>query len=353
MLSGLPFPLLVVIFLISAVVVWIAGVYLSDSTDTLSTRYHLGEAFAGAVLLSIVEDLPEVTITASGSLQHHFGIVIGNLLGGIAMQTLVLAGLDVVGVPTRPLTYRAASLVLVLQGTLVTAVLSVTVLATQMPNSLIFLHLTPGVIGITAVWLIGLWLVRKARGNLPWQNRGTAPGAQEPGVAAARRRHMQAEGRESNTRVIIVFLIAAAATLVAGVALEESSNTIAGHVGLSSVIFASTFLALVTSLPEFSVGLTAVRIGDYQLAVSEIFGSNAFLPVLFLLATLLSGEAVLPNAGKSNIYLTSLGILLTTIYIVGLIFRPPREFLRMGPDSIAVTICYLAGIAGLVAVTHA
>jgi cation:H+ antiporter len=51
------------------------------------------------------------------------------------------------------------------------------------------------------------------------------------------------------------------------------------------------------------------------LAFSDIFGGNAFLPVLFLLATLLSGQAVLPAAHKTDIYLTSLGILLTMVYL--------------------------------------
>ena len=41
--------------------------------------------------------------------------------------------------------------------------------------------------------------------------------------------------------------------------------------------------------------------------MGDIFGGNAFLPVLFLVVTLISGKAVLPQANASDIYLTALG----------------------------------------------
>jgi len=151
---------------------------------------------------------------------------------------------------------------------------------------------------------------------------------------------------------VLVFLAAAAATLVAGVVLEESGNAIAGDVGLSGVLFGATFLAASTAIPEVSTGLAAVRLGDYRLAYSDIFGGNAFLPVLFLVASLVSGKAALPQAQRSDIYLAGLGILLTTVYLYGLIFRPRRQVLNMGIDSVVVLALYVLGIIGLVAVAH-
>ena len=156
----------------------------------------------------------------------------------------------------------------------------------------------------------------------------------------------------STGRAVLVFTVAALVTLVAGVVLEQCGNQIAGRIGMSGVLFGATALAAATALPEVSTGLAAVRLGDYQLAMSDIFGGNAFLPVLFVLATLISGHAALPQAEDTDIYLAGLGILLTAVYIYGLIFRPKRRVLRMGLDSLAVLILYGLGTAGLVAVAQ-
>ena len=98
----------------------------------------------------------------------------------------------------------------------------------------------------------------------------------------------------SLARAATVFTMAAAVTLVAGIVLERTGERIASHVGLSGVIFGATILAAATALPEVSTGIASVKLGDYQLAVSDIFGGNAFLPVLFLLASVLFGPIALP-----------------------------------------------------------
>jgi cation:H+ antiporter len=49
-------------------------------------------------------------------------------------------------------------------------------------------------------------------------------------------------------------------------------------------------------------------------------------------------------------YLTALGMLLTAVYIFGLIFRPRRQIAGMGIDSLVVLVLYVLGVAGLFAI---
>jgi cation:H+ antiporter len=343
-------PILSLLFLAAGATVWIAGTYVSKTTDVLSSRFKLGEALGGAILLAIVTNLPEIAITVSGALRNQLGIATGNILGGIAIQTVVLVILDVVAMGKRaPLIGYAASLDLVLEAVLVVVVLTVVVMGHQLPESLVWHGITPDDLLICGAWLVGLYLIGKARGKLPWQSHGEAPGGQRHRTERQKKEKSALE-KSSTAWAAIVFLVAALATLIAGVVLQQTSETMAKQLGLSGVVFGATILAAITALPEISTGLAAVKIGDHKLAVSDIFGGNAFLPVIFLFATLVSGKAVLPQATKSDMYLTALGMLLTAVYIYGLIFRPRRQIARMGIDSFVVLILYVIGIAGLFAI---
>jgi cation:H+ antiporter len=349
--SGLALPVLLLIFVAAAAAIWVAGIQLSDQTDVLSERLHLGAALGGLIMLAIATNLPEIAITVSAAVSGNVGVAVGNILGGIAIQTVVLVALDAFGVRGRhPLTYRAASLVLVLEAVLVVAILAVVVAGSQLPSDLIVARVAPAGALIAVLWVAGL--LQRAGHRLPWQESGEAPDNQDPprGHSQTTTELRATAKGVSTARSAVVFAVAALVTLIAGVVLERSGDAIAADIGLSGVLFGATVLAAATSLPELSTGLTSVRNGDYQLAMSDIFGGNAFLPVLFLVASLLSGKAVLPQAQSTDIYLTALGVLLTLVYLAGLLFRPERRIARMGVDSLVVLLLYAVGLAGLFAV---
>jgi cation:H+ antiporter len=350
MFESLPLPLLSLVLLAAGAVVWVAGIYVSKTSDVLSSRFKLGEALGGAILLAIVTNLPEIAITASGAMRNQLDIATGNILGGIAIQTVVLAILDAFAIKKKaPLVAHAAGLDLVLEAVFVIVMLTLVVMGHQLPDTLVWHGLTPDGLVIFGAWVVGLYLVSKARGNLPWHSSGDAPGGQSRRTQLQKKEKAKGEAA-STASAIIIFMIAAVATLIAGVALQQTSETMAKQLGLSGVVFGATILAAITALPEISTGFAAIKLGDIKLAVSDIFGGNAFLPVIFLVATLISGKAILPHATKADMYLTALGMLLTAVYIYGLIFRPRRQIARMGIDSFVVLVLYLLGIAGLLAI---
>jgi cation:H+ antiporter len=346
-MSGLATPWLVVVFVAGGIATWVAGTALSRTTDALDTRLGLGEDLGGIVLLAIAGSLPELAITVSAAADGNLGLAAGNLIGGIAVQTMVLAICDAAAGRERPLTFLVGALTPVLEGLLVVLLVSATLMGAVLQPSISIAGVSPLSIAIVVLWVAGVFVIDRARKEPRWQ-------VLMPGSRPGRRRHHDtrpAQARpyanRSTLRVAGVFALACAVTLGAGVALELSGNTLADRAGINGVIFGATFLAGVTALPEISSGIAAVRLGDNALALGDIFGGNAFQLCLFLVADIVAGSPVLPSAGRLNGWLAALGAALTAIYAIGAVVRPRRCLGRLGPDSLLAILVFGLGIVGL------
>ncbi len=350
-MSGLGVPVLILIFLLGAGATWIAGVYLSRATDRIDIRFGLGEALGGMILLAIAGSLPEVAVTVSGALQGNLGLVAGNLIGGIAVQTCVLVICDACVEGDKPLSNLVGSLVPVVEGGVVIMVVSVVLMGSLLAPHTAILTMSPGSLMIVAIWFAGILIINRVRTSLNW--KGEAPGSR-PGRPHRRAAHATQphpfEGTSIRT-VLLIFGVCCVVTLAAGTALEMSGNALADRAGINGVVFGATVLALATALPEISTGIAAVKLGDHQLVMGDIFGGNAFQVCLFPLADLIAGKPVLPAAGHANSWLGGLGVVLTAVYAIAVIVRPQRRYWRLGIDSITVLALFVIGIVGLLAVS--
>lgn len=350
-MASLAAPFLLLIFAAAAVATWVAGISLAKSTDALDNRFKLGDALGGMILLSIAGTLPEVAITVSAVVQGHLGLAAGNLIGGIAIQTLVLVICDLAAGRKNALTYLVGSLVPVLEALLVILVVTFVLMGALLKPAVAIGPVSPASIAIVVVWFCALVIINRVRNSPSWE--AIAPGS-KPGRPHRRIAHPKVATPHTGTstwRVALYFLAACVVTLVAGVFLQVAGSDLAGRAGINGVIFGATVLALATALPEISSGIGAIRLGDHGLAMSDIFGGNAFQVCLFLVADLIAMKPVLPTAGRQNSWLAILGIGLTAIYAVGIIFRPKRCYLRLGADSLLVILLFALGIAGLVTIS--
>jgi cation:H+ antiporter len=349
--SSLGTPSLVLIFVAASVLTWIAGISLSKTTDALDARLGLGEELGGLLLLAIAGSLPELAITVSAAASGNLGLAAGNLIGGIAVQTMVLVICDVAVGRQPPLTFLVGALTPVLEGLLVVIVVSGVLMGALLePKIAIGGVVSPASLGIVIMWLVGLFVIDRARKSPRWSI--DMPGS-HPGRRHRREQHpvkSHPYTGSSTIRVGWIFGIACIVTLVAGVFLEETGNELANRAGINGVIFGATILATASALPEISSGIAAVRLGDNALAMGDVFGGNAFQVCLFLLADIVAMKPVLPAAGPQNGWLAALGIALTAIYGFGIIVRPAKARLTLGPDSWLAIIVFGLGIAGLFAV---
>ncbi len=347
-MNGLGSPLLLLIFLGASGATWAAGITLSKATDALDARLNLGDALGGLILLAVAGSLPELAITISAAAQGNLPLAAGNLIGGIAVQTMVLLLCDIAVGPERPLTYLVGRLTPVLEGLLVIIVVAGVEMGSLLkPSTAIGGVVNPASLGIVVVWVVGLFVIQRAAKDPRW--RVEMPGSQ-PGRRRRERAHPDQPhpyAGSSTARVAVMFGVACLITLGAGVLLEVTGNDLANRLGVNGVIFGATVLATATALPEISSGLAAVRLGDNALAMGDIFGGNAFQVCLFLVADLVAGKPVLESAGNLNAWLGALGVSLTAIYGFGVISRPMHCRARLGPDSILALVLFGLGIAGL------
>jgi cation:H+ antiporter len=339
------------VFLIASLATWAAGLVLADATDVLDDRFGLGEALGGLILLGFAGTLPEIAITVSAAYTGDLGLATGNLLGGIAMQTLVLVLLDAISRSKTPLTTLSMVLEPIVEALLVIILLSIALLGHLLPATVALGSVSFTSILLVLVWLGGVVLLNRLRTSQRWravsEHVESMMVVEAPPATANQGRF----GKAGTRTVVLAFAAASLVTLAAGVALEQTGNALADRWGLNGVLFGATILAAVTALPEISTGLQAVRLGRVGLAMGDIFGGNQVQLTLFLVADLIAGQPVLQTVTSNSAWLGGVGLIVTAIYAVGLVVRPPRKLLGIGPDSLLVLVAYVVGLAGLVRIS--
>jgi cation:H+ antiporter len=139
--------------------------------------------------------------------------------------------------------------------------------------------------------------------------------------------------------------MASVVVLIAGAVLASTADRLATQTGLGANFIGFVLGGLVTSLPELSSTVAAVRLGEYEMAFSDAFDTNlCSLMLIFVTDLIYQGPPVLNELGSFSLVAILLGIAVTTIYLAGLIVRPKSAFLRMGFDSLLVLCTTGAGM---------
>lgn len=150
------------------------------------------------------------------------------------------------------------------------------------------------------------------------------------------------------TFLLLQFIGLALVVAIAGTFLARAADRIAAATGLGRLLIGSLLLASVTSLPELSVDISAVRAGMVDLAAGDLFGSS--LMNLLILAGLDLAwrweRRMFSRESASHALSATLGIVLTGLAGTAVLTAgslPPVVWLGVGGWSWALLIAYLLG----------
>lgn len=325
------------VFLVSAVVIVFAGTKLSHYGDRIADLTGLGRLWIGVVLMSAATSLPEVFTTMSAGWFGEPDLAAGDLFGAGMSNMLTLGLIDLLHRQKR--VWQQAALGHTLTAALAMVLTGLAAFFVLMKANASHLGVGVGSLTLLICYVLGMRLIFRQEDMERRQRE------QHVLVESASARQESASRRTDVRRAIVGFSLGAGALLVAAPFLAWSAERIAHETGTSATLIGTSLVAITTSMPELVVSIAAVRLGAFDLAVGNLFGSNAFNMAAFLFADLAYRDGGLLGSVSSAHALTALwSILMMNIGLMGIIYRAEKRFLLIEPDSLLMIISYVLGL---------
>ena len=327
---GLIVPL--VVYLLAGGAIFAIAFRLARYADAIADATGIGRIWIGTVLLAASTSLPELTTDVNAAFLGSIDIGVGDLMGSTLANMLVLALLDLFYARQRVLDSVSTDHALVGAIAIVlTAIAGVAIAAGGLGSI--------GSVGVETLLIVIVYLVgmRAVYAN-------SLPSTVPPD---------QLELGESSRSLlwggVRGFAIATVGLALTSPLLVLSASAIAVEGGVTETFIGTLLVGFTTSLPEIAATIAAVRIGALDMAVGNIFGSNAFNMCVLLGMDLAYGSGpVLAHASKDHLLSAQLAILAIGLGIVAMLARRSRRFGPVRIESMLVVLTY-AGAAWLLA----
>lgn len=333
---------LIITLLVSALALVGGGTLLARAGDVIAARTKWGGVWVGSVFLAAATSLPEIITDISAVRLGAPDLAAGDLFGSSMANMVILAIVTVIPAGTQ--LFQKATLDHALYA-------SLAMLLTVMAALGVLVGSGPSIFGIASPSI--LLLVTYAAGSRAvFRHSALARAAAETiemsgGFTAARPTPGSiAESRATLRRALVMFAIGALVLLVAAPTFARAARGIAEATGLGATFIGTWLVGFSTSLPELVTCLAAVRMRAYDLAVGNLFGSNAFNMAVFPLLDAVSPTGPLFGAISETHAISALvAIGLMGLALAALVYRARGRLSLLEPSSALIVVGYVLGLA--------
>ena len=314
-----------------------AGTRLSVYGDELAEVSGLSSSWIGMILLATITSIPELASSITATAVHAPDMGVGNIFGSNMFNMFIIAILDFLQGPGPVLLSVSATQIL-------PASLGIFLMAIA-ASGIFVAHAFKG--GAASVWgwifsliILAGWVIGV---YISYRTEQTTV-SDEDFMKKPSARQLRSVGIKFSMAALVVIIMG---ILLIGFAKELATRefTIGGiRILLGNSFVGTIIVALVTSLPEVVVSISAYKIGAVNMAVANLFGSNTFNVVLIPIMDVVAGkQGILSMVQPHHIITAGFAIAMTTIAIMGVVYRSRKSFLYLGLDALAILGFYLLG----------
>jgi cation:H+ antiporter len=318
---------LIVQFVLLASVVVAAGIVLTRCADHLADATGLGKTLVGVVLLAGATSLPEMSVGFTAVRMGAIDLTAGDLFGSSLCNLMILAVVDLATRNRTPLLGRQAA-AHALSATACIVLKCIVLFGILAKQTIELGPVSGSSLALIAVYFLILRLVYfdelAARRELPSPEAGHRPKLL-PNLTG--------------------FGLAAVVILLVAPRLAHVADELAQISGLGRTFMGTVFVAAVTSLPEVVASYTAVRLGSTELAVGNVFGSNAFNMLVLGMLDFAQPGPLLAQISETHAVTVVAGILITAVATLTLLYRAERRWLFIEPDAVLIASLVVGAMA--------
>jgi cation:H+ antiporter len=320
---------------VCAALILFAGTRLSSAADAIAEQTGLTRSFVGLLLLATVTSFPELVTGVSASwLLEEPNLAVGNVLGACVLNLSMIGVLDFLqrgeSVYTR-----------VSQGHILSAGFGVILIGFVGFNVLVARTGMPGTVGhvgLASPIILVLYAVAMSA-MYRYERRGTP---QDTPRAVPRADVLIGP-------IWLRFGLAALGVAGAATVLPFVADQLADAMGWDSTFVGTSLVAIATTLPELTVTVAALRLGQVDLAVGSLLGSNLFnVAIVAVDDVFYRPGAILASVSPLHAVSAMSATMMSGVAIAGLLYRPRIRLLRtVGWVSLFLFSAYLLNASAL------
>ncbi len=328
-----------VMFLVSAsVLVW-AGSTLAGYADQIAERMKMSRLFVGTIMLAFATSLPELVTDITAARAGAPDLALGDLFGSSMANMAILAIID--------LLYRGRVWPSVELGHARVAAVAIALTSLAALGILTESTLAVGWVGVTPILIAALYVV-----SIAWFRRTPSlarPGLETPVIPIQRPiGWSEKAASRSLTGLWARFAGSALVILITAPFVTLSVKAVADATGIAQTFLGAAILAVTTSLPELIASIASIRIGAYDMAVGNLFGSNIANMSVLLFADLAYTEGPILSAVAPTQAVSALGaILLMAIAVAAIVGESETRMRKLEPDAIVLLLVYAATLVAI------